>query len=303
MYTPDGVEVKLEKVSKTAARVYLYYCKWRDHTTGYSRKGFEHARADLKLTRATAYRAHRELIDHDFISETSGGCVGLRGGSFKPVDKTAAATLVWSKPRPERHENGSLIFETEGGSSLKNETENLNLETNSLKFETEHIEERARGFSSTSSSNTQQHTHTPQPAREAPPDGGGVCVSMPRHSKEILRRYAAAHSDRRGEPLGEGWVTEAFRSGEWDDAVGLWLEGQKPEAVARSLAAPAQAQMSFRAALLYVGSILDVNPQLDIPGAVAQLSLSEETRAALLAYDFGRRRAQAAPEVRAHAPP
>lgn len=77
--------------------------------------------------------------------------------------------------------------------------------------------------------NEDPHTNRARAAADA-----GVCVSMPKHSKEILRRYAAVHTDRQGKPLGEGWVTEAFRTGEWNEAVGLWLESLEPERRARA---------------------------------------------------------------------
>lgn len=75
-----------------------------------------------------------------------------------------------------------------------------------------------------------------------------------------------------------------------DDEIAAWLEARTPESLTRSLHIPPRAQKSFRAALIHVRSVLDVNPTLDIPGCVAQLDVSEDTRAQLLAYDFSKGR-------------
>lgn len=81
-----------------------------------------------------------------------------------------------------------------------------------------------------------------------------------------------------------------WMDGTADDEIATWLEARTPEAVTRSLHAPACAQMSFKAALIRIRSILDVDPELNIPGCVAQLDVSEDTRAQLLAHDFSKRR-------------
>lgn len=291
MYTPDGVEVKLAKVSRTAARVYLFHCRWRDHHTGYSRKGFEHARADLGLTRPTAYRAHKELLSHDFIAETRDGQIALRGGSFAPVDKTEAARAAWSRPREKQPENDSLKFETAAPESLKNETEILKTETESLKFETAHNKERARGSSSTSSSNPATHTPpTPSlssggPAEAAP----GVCVDL---KFEDYRDFA------RGTPgftKPDAWAMKHYALRDADVLVREFLEGR--ERVRTGRGAPQEPATPFHVAAQYVHSF-SMKPGADVAGYIEGLTnVSEETRGML------RERFLAAPEHVAHGPP
>jgi hypothetical protein len=230
MYAPDEGIARLDELSPKAAKLWLFFCTWRDHKTGYSRKGFDRAFEELKITRATAYRVHRELLDGDWVSETPDGRVGLRGGSFAPYDKTEEARRVWATPRGELPGERSLIFETGAENSLNSETENLSSETNRLKNETEHIEERARGSSITLSINPPSHTPpTPSLANGggAPPDGGGVCVPM-------------ARSRFRKEQCVEWARQRKAEGGRIDDpyAVGRarWLDGTADDEIAEFIA-------------------------------------------------------------------
>jgi hypothetical protein len=291
MYTPDGTEVTLAKVSPAAGRMYLYYCRWRDHETGYSRKGFEHARADLKLTRATAYRAHRELLGGDFICETRDGVIGLRGGSFKPMDKTEAATKVWATSREILPEQGSLKIETEAPPSLKIETESLKIETNSLKNETGPYKDRARESSSTSSSSSPA-THTP-PTPSLSPEGAeaaeaGVCVDL---KFEDYRDFARSTP---GFTKPDAWAMKHYALRDADVLVREFL-GQR-ELVRAGRAAQAEQPTPFHVAAQYVNSFR-ARPGADVAAYIAGLeNVSDETRARL--------RSTFLPEqARAHAPP
>lgn len=141
------------------------------------------------------------------------------------------------------------------------------------------------------------HTHRapargrPSAARAARAGGGGAshlsrfdfqtqCVPWAEAAK------AADPSIRSARALARA----RWKDGTADDEIAAWLESRTPQAVTRSLQTPTRTQMGFRAALIHVRSILDVNPMLDIPGCVAQLDVSEETRAQLLSYDFSKRR-------------
>lgn len=293
MFTPDGTEDRIVNVSRAAARMYLYHCRWRDHETGYSRKGFEHARADLKMTRATAYRAHKELLDKDWIGETRDGQVGLRGGSFKPVDKTERARLVWSRPREKAPETGSLKFETEGDSGLKTETENLKNETNRLKNETGPYKERARGSSSTSSSSSPA-THTPP----TPSLSGGeaalaarVCVVELRF--EDYRDFARSTP---GFDRPDAWAMKHWPLRDADVLVIEFLELREQVREAR---APVERQETpYHVAAQTVASVARAKDG-DVAGYIEQLpGVSEETRARLRQTFLG-----AQEQARAHAPP
>lgn len=216
MYTPDGTEVRLGDISPAAGRLYLFYCRWRDHKTGYSRKGYDVAVVELKLSRATAYRAQRQLLDEDMILESEGR-IGLRGGSFEPYDQTQAARRVWATPRAELPGERSLNFETDSENRLKIETENLNAETVCLKIETGAYKERARDYPSHSPSDLHHTPPTPSHAESdgSPPRGGGVCVLFrSRCSPEQIAAYARAFG------LGLGWQKQARKTGVDDD----WIE-------------------------------------------------------------------------------
>lgn len=228
MYVPDRAYDHEDDISPAAGRLYRYFCKWRDHETRLSRKGFERARADLadSLARATAYRAYKELLDRRWIKEMPDGRVMPLFGSFACVNKLGDAEWrEWLRgryPAKTQGKTASLKIETGQISSLNFETENLTSETESLKIETAHIKDRARGSSSNSSSITSSKTHThdleSQPARaraEVPP---GVCVSS-EFSKADVKRYGRNQTP----PLGKGWVTKALRTGEWDDDIRDWL--------------------------------------------------------------------------------
>lgn len=218
MYAPDGTEVKLGSMSRSAGQLYLFYCRWRDHETGYSRKGFDRAVAEIPLPTSTAYRAQKELLDKDMISETRDGRIGLRGGSFKSYDKTEDARRVWATARRTQSGKRSLIPENQPESALKNETEIPIPESDFLTNENSHNKERARGLPSNSPSVSPSHTPpTPSYVQDAPPRGGGVCVPIAksRHRREDCVAWA---EDRKAKG---GRINEASAVGHarWMDAL------------------------------------------------------------------------------------
>lgn len=187
-YVPDDAIKLLNEISPTAGRLYLFFCRWRDHDTGYSRKSFDTACSELEYSRATSYRVRRELLDGNWIIIGDNGRVGLRGGDFSCVDRSGEARRVWEGDKGSRQasEACSLNSETDYAHCLNSETESLNLETanlnpetKSLNSETEHIKDRARVSSSKPSS---VPSNTPTPARGSRPaasrvsaDVDGVC--------------------------------------------------------------------------------------------------------------------------------
>jgi hypothetical protein len=274
MYAPDGTEAKLGKMSRSAGQLYLFYCRWRDHSTGYSRKGFDRAVAELELALSTAYRAQKELLDKDMILETSDGRIGLRGGSFAPYDKTKAARCVWATPRAELRGARFLNFENEPESVLKNESEILIPEKDFLKNENSHNKERARGSSINLSISSPSHTHTPQPphAREA---DAGVCVSELKF--EDYRDFARS-TPTFTKP--DAWAMRHFPLrdadllvSEWKERRALVLEGRPPVE---------QKQTPFHVAAQAVHSVSQVEGS-NVAGFIAQMrDVSEETREKLI---------------------
>jgi hypothetical protein len=139
--------------------------------------------------------------------------------------------------------------------------------------------------------------HTPRARARAHPSpvgmgGGKAALSRFDYEREILPWAKAQKAEDPNIKSAEALARARRRDGEDDDRIAAWLEEQKPEAVTRSLQQPPpRAQMGKRQAVRHIGSILDVNPQLDIAGELAQLDVSEETRAYVLSYDFPQRRA------------
>lgn len=145
----------------------------------------------------------------------------------------------------------------------------------------------------------EEHTHTAR-TRAAParrPATDNVCVSSENGSTSQnisgegsifsfaeRKAHAAAHG------LGAGWLTNS-RDGRYDEIIADARAATRSSAVEQSLREQSHPGTSYRAALLHIGSILDINPHLNIAGAIEQLDVSAETRAQLLAYDFTKRRA------------
>jgi hypothetical protein len=307
-YIPTDAMRRKREVSGSAWDAYEALCELSDWETGVVAPGrFSYPKlmelACLKIR--TARNAMWELRSMGWIGDGEGGAVRLLVGTFM-------AEIRERKEAQEEARKRAAMSPTSDTMSPRSDAASPISDTMSPISDTRIYKERARGSSSslTPSVNSQSHTPpTPSHAngREAPPDGGGVGVlSMPksRHEKSQCVAWAEDRKAKGGRIDDAYAVGRArWKDGEADDEIATWLEGQKPEAVARSLAAPARPQMGLRAALLHVGSILDINPALDIAGAVAQLDVSPDVREQLLAYDFGKRRAATAPELRAHAPP
>jgi hypothetical protein len=242
MFVPDDADLRsFKELSPTAGALYRFYCRWRDHETGYSWKKFEHAREALALTRATAYRSQKELLDGFWIFETGEGRVGLGGGSFAPVDKTEQATRVWMLLRDQlaeskRLENGgkaSLKIETapieesqNRDSNLNFETENPKIETNRLKIETAPYIDRARVSSSSSSilSSTHTHSSTAQPAAREGPAEERVCVCRLPHGSEFCDGVRLAYARNQPEIINPtGYAQSApVRAGRDDQLIREW---------------------------------------------------------------------------------
>ncbi len=200
-YVPDKAVDHEDDVSPAAGRLFRYYCKWRDHLTRLSRKGFARAVEELKLPRATAYRAQKQLIDEHWIRLTADGYVMPVMGSFKPVDKLCDDHWrEWQAGGLKGQKKPCLKNETGAFACLKNETKNLNRETDNLKNETKNLKnetgshnDRARASSRSSSpsssrSSSPPHTHDleSQPARASADEGeGGVCVCSTPHGSKI----------------------------------------------------------------------------------------------------------------------
>jgi hypothetical protein len=89
-FVPDKAGKRaLKDLALTSFVLYLYYCQWRDHETGLSRRSFEKAWHDLELHRATAYRAQKELLDKHWIHVTPDGQIRPIMGSFAPVNRVS----------------------------------------------------------------------------------------------------------------------------------------------------------------------------------------------------------------------
>ena len=154
-YVPDEAIQLLNDLSPTAGQLYLFFCRWRDHGTGYSRKKFDTACAEHGVSKATFYRVRGELLrdktGRSWVTLDDMGRVGLLVGDFSCVDKTPAATSVW-KGGERRHQPPNVLSlkpETVARHDAEDETKVLKPDTPSLKAETGRIEDRARFFQQT----------------------------------------------------------------------------------------------------------------------------------------------------------
>jgi hypothetical protein len=301
-YTPDDAMLRKRELSRPAWDAYEALWKLADWETGEIHpRHFSYTELTkwACLPLGTARNAMCELRTRGWIEGREGEPIRLL------VGESLGVLRARREAEKESRRSDAASLHSDAASSASDAA--------SLHSDAPVYKERARGSSSslTLPVNSQSHTpptpsHAPRPTN-APPDGVGVGVlPMPKSRHEKSRCVAwAEHRKAKGGRIDDAYAVgrARWKDGEADDEIAAWLEEQKPEAVARSLAAPAPAQMPLKAALLHIGSILDVNPDLDIVGAVAQLDVSDETREQLLAYDFSRRRASAEPELRAHAPP
>jgi hypothetical protein len=305
MYVPDEAGPRLATISPTSIRLYLYFCQWRDHATGYSRKGFARAVEELGLSRASGYRAHKDLLEGDWIYETTDGRIGLRGGSFAPFDKTEEARRVWSTPQAELPGAGRLNFETDAETRLNSETVSLNSETNRLNFETDAYMDRARVFPSNSPSDFPSHTPpTPSltPSRGAPPDGGGVCVSIAKSRYEFEDVRAWAEAQKAGGARIDPYAVARSRwlDGTADADVGKFLSER--ESVRAGHVPVEDKRTPFHVAAQAVNSVAQV-PGYDIAGYIAQMRDVDEATRERLRETFLRKPSSGDVAARAHAPP
>jgi len=129
-----------------------------------------------------------------------------------------------------------------------------------------------------------KNTHTPRaPARDRGPRSAdaGVCVSQSRFSFPERK----AHAERHG--LGAGWLQRS-RSGEYDELIADALERSRPEAIERARSAPPDNGMAYGEAVQHVASVLGFDATADPAAVIARLDVSEQTRARLVARDWGR---------------
>lgn len=138
---------------------------------------------------------------------------------------------------------------------------------------------------------TPENTHTPRARAAAPAGSAAAGVSVSPSKSVFSRAERKAHAAAHG--LGGGWLYLS-QDGRYDEEIADARAAAQPAAVEQSLRTQPRPGMAYRAALLHLRSILDVNPRLDIAGAVAQLDVSDEDRARLLAFDFTTGRAAAA---------
>ena len=236
LFVPDKAHDHEEDISPAAGRLFRYYCKWRDHESRLSRKGFKRAVEDLKLTRTTAYRAQKDLLDLHWIELTPDDRVMPVFGSFKPVDKLCDDHWrEWQergfrgqqKPCP-KNETGAITCPNVETDSPKKETKipKNGTETPKNGIGSPNDRARASSISSSPSSSTLPAAHTPdlesQPARarDGADEKRGCAVCKIEFTLEQLQRYARNESP----PLGTGWMNNALEGCKGHVLFGEWLK-------------------------------------------------------------------------------
>lgn len=270
MYVPDDAKKRRHADGLTPAAWYVYesHCQARSNKTGLSRVTKEGIAEREGLALKTVYNAVTELKRKDWIREEKGGVRPLVG-DFSPVDKRHQQPSLF---RPQAvPESGKAAPQT--GSEIPYTGKEIPGLGNSV-----YMGSRARSYQpSDQPDQPATHTHlSTQPARaRGGREGEGVCVSIgkSKFSKPDLRVYG----DAKG--LGEGWVTAAWRSGEWDAEVEKYLA--RREQVLDCRAPAGEDVMPFHAAAQFVHSVAQV-PGYDVAGYIARMEgVSEETRARL----------------------
>jgi hypothetical protein len=266
------------EVSPAAYRLYTWYCARRNNESGGWRVPNKEAAEALGISRNRVCEARNEL--------RAGGWIKDLGGDF--IRPLVGFDAVEDSTQPVENSIGAVEDSTQ---PVENSIGAID-------------KDRARGSYTSYSPPTTAHTLSapfdahPSATRATRAGGGGRFLSSFNLQTECLPWAKAMKAADPSIRSAAALARARYEDGTADDEIAAWLEGQTPEAVTRSLQTPTRSQMSFRGALVHIGSILDVNTQLDIPGAVAQLDVSPETRARLLAYDFSKRRGAAAREAK-----
>jgi hypothetical protein len=292
MFVPDDAKKRRAADELTPAAWYVYeaHCEARSHKTGLSRVTKERIAEREHLALKTVRNATTELKRKNWIAEEVGG-VRLLVGDFSPVDKRhSQPSLFRPQAVPERHpEPGNAP--PENGKEIPCIGKEIPCIGNGP-----YKGSRARDYQPSDQQNQPvTHTHmSTQPARAREGDDG-VCVSIgkSKFSKPELRVHAEACG------LGEGWVTVAFRSGEWDAEVGRTLA--RRELALEGRAPVEQPLTPYHVAAQMVASIAKL-PGCDVDAYIERYpNVGEETRARLRA-EFVQAPAGEV-ERRAHAPP
>jgi hypothetical protein len=120
-------------------------------------------------------------------------------------------------------------------------------------------------------------------ARAARSGGGGLHLSRFDFQTQCLPWAEAVKAIDPSIRSARALARARWMDGTSDDEIAVWLEARTHGGVTRSLQSTRRPQMSLRTALSHLDSLLRDFPQTDIASAVAQLDVSEDTRAQLLA--------------------
>ena len=280
-YVPDDAIQRLNDISPAAGRLYLFFCRWRDHETGYSRKNFDTACKELGVSRPTYYRLRAELLrdkmGRSWVTLDGKGRVGLLVGDFSCVDKTPAATSVWKggDGLTQPHGGPRLKAETSVRLDAENETKILKPETVRLKAETGHIEDHARDSSSRLSSNL---STTPL-RRPGPAEAVGGADVVDGVSEQDY--FDFAHSqDSFYAP--DSWARKHWKLRDSDDRVLGWKRSRAAAGVETPQCAPPA--VGLRDAIEYINARLEFQPGADVREFISSIKPGREVERGLLEH-------------------
>lgn len=225
-YAPDDAIPRLGELSASAIQLYLFHCRWRDHTDKVSRATLAQAMQELKMKRATAYRADLELRKKGFTREVESGALVLLVGDFSRMDEWAARRRK-KKLAEEARKRQETGLNAEAG-SLNFETKNLNSEARNLKNETAINKDRSSPSIQPSYPADHPAPTPPTPAPK-PAQANRVGVGSIYEFDQVL---AWAQDEARRDPAirSARAVAEArYRDGAADTRIGQFLAPKQPE--------------------------------------------------------------------------
>lgn len=240
MFIPDEAFIDGYKLKPSTFRVYGGMCKFRNHRKRVSRAKPETLAKVLNLALGTVRNAITELTKAGWIEDSPLGGWVLLKGDFSPVnkpqDKRLSSNGESSSDSEKRSPNSEAVSSNSEEFSPIDEEVSPDSEEFSPNGEERIYKVHARGSYQTSDQTlhqTEDHTHTPDPhaSRHGPPESPAasprVCVSpisFSKFSKAEIRDYAKANIDARGQPLGEGWIKTAWKSGDYDDVIEIFIQ-------------------------------------------------------------------------------
>jgi hypothetical protein len=309
-FIPDDAQPLMlqAKLSPNARMVFQAHCKFRRHKYRVSFATNEEVAVYLGISLGSVRNATTELKRKGWIAQVA-HYTEMLVGDFSEVDKNHPQREIPAGPlfrrpvragAPDAHETVNRNHESV---NPNHETMISNHETVNGNHESvngAYIGSRARSDQPMPATTSTHTSHAPAregpPAKAAPADAGGVCVSMPksRYGKEQCIEWA---EDRKAKG---GRITDAHAVGR-----ARWLDGSEDDEIGKFLARrgqvlegkrPVEQQLTpYHVAAQAVASVASV-PGYDVAAYIAQMpGVSEETRSKL--------RRTFIEQARAHAPP